>query len=663
MAKFFTKANIVDMFQKERDKAIKNLNPTAGSVVTLQDPSNIDIFSHFQMLRRKLEALDINYARFDYQTNVKTVKNSGDLFLVREEIFYQLILCMHEILGNQGLYEALYAGQTKTKYTALPFINLNGVLDKFALGIFGSITATSDIDVGFQYSGLDNTTCALHYVLKLFEDMFLILLGKRSLDFDIEGYATMVTIPRNVQPQVDENNNVLEDFFLDTRPFELKQFLEIVPYAYASIYRNMLEVMDPIAIYLHGNENKISDVVRLKCLEIFNEYYKAKPAIYDDLTRMFELMKSILNDTNVTRRQSVRIAQSTRGTSTYTHNQAIIIGVEKVNEYWYANVKTGYQLKDYDSRRTLYYEKVFECETLINTKKLALFAKEPIDKEFVVAVIQKNGASLICRAESHICAPTITHVVRIMQGLSNDVGKKTANIQCRNDNKDKANVSSSPFCTLGFYGYVIALMEQIGFVWRWTNSGYCGVSKTDNHKEDDAQCDKKINKYATRLNSTLEIVHDLYPNANLNIEIANDPSLPTPTADQNCINKGNDFRDYTYSCNNEEAKPFMKDNCFSEEVQSILCNKGTNESVQLIAKRNPAYKKKYNRESFPTSSARTSYARMSIQGLPVKPKGGFLTRKADRKAYKKSQRKAHRKAHRKTHKKVQRKTRYRKKRV
>ena len=70
-------------------------------------------------------------------------------------------------------------------------------LKNFKMGIFGSITPTSDIDIGVQYSGNGLEKPGLSYIVSRFENLFVSLTGKEtgSLAYDIETYADMMTLP------------------------------------------------------------------------------------------------------------------------------------------------------------------------------------------------------------------------------------------------------------------------------------------------------------------------------------------------------------------------------------------------------------------------------------------------------------------------------------
>ncbi len=82
--------------------------------------------------------------------------------------------------------------------------------ENITFGIFGSMSATSDIDVGIQYSGKNPEFTGLASIVLRCEQLFLIFTNVSSLHFDIEIYADLMTITR----PSDINPNVTEEQFI-----------------------------------------------------------------------------------------------------------------------------------------------------------------------------------------------------------------------------------------------------------------------------------------------------------------------------------------------------------------------------------------------------------------------------------------------------------------
>jgi hypothetical protein len=93
--------------------------------------------------------------------------------------------------------------------------------------------------------------------------------------------------------------------------------------------------------------------------------------------------------------------------------------------------------------------------------------------------------------ESYAAAPTITHVVRILQADKTNAEKyktKTPEELCDDENK----VQNSAYCAIGKYGFVISILEQMGYMSRFYKH-YCVGDHIDQ-----AKCDKKMKKYGDR---------------------------------------------------------------------------------------------------------------------------------------------------------------------
>jgi hypothetical protein len=91
------------------------------------------------------------------------------------------------------------------------------------------------------------------------------------------------------------------------------------------------------------------------------------------------------------------------------------------------------------------------------------------------------------RAESYNCAPTIAHVVRVLQATKDNPDKyKTITPEYCLQNK-----ANDPFCIIGIYGFLTSIYEQLGYIYRF-HLTYCTPNKQ-------AKCDKKLDKYSIRV--------------------------------------------------------------------------------------------------------------------------------------------------------------------
>jgi hypothetical protein len=95
--------------------------------------------------------------------------------------------------------------------------------------------------------------------------------------------------------------------------------------------------------------------------------------------------------------------------------------------------------------------------------------------------------------ESYLCAPTIIHIVRVLQASKNvDYKRKTADIYC----KDKP-IHVDPFCSIGLVGFMLSALEQIGYLLRFQG------------------LPEKIKKYSVRLEDAVHHIDQIYNHRSL----------------------------------------------------------------------------------------------------------------------------------------------------
>lgn len=418
----------------------------------------------------KLDGTDIK--SFDYAHNVihQDDITQKKMWIVRTFIFYQLLLYVTITLMNPGLYNQVYSDTSKFPFREDVIDELN----TFQMGIFGSITPQSDIDIGIQYSGSALTKPALAYVVSRFENSFLEFTTLNSLQFDIETYADMMTLTKEIgqkggrkalsitsansnkalpletfkaESELLPTRNTQDYFYLDTSNFSLQHFQKTLICAGTSILRNaVLFQMDVLGRSLTNEEivnivtnYNISDAMNIN--EVFGYFYND---IKGDLTTdWLEKAKPIVID---------------------------------------------YMTSNYDSGRYRYYDLVNIAE---QGKFEATSLPGILTPDVICDLIVNIGMALTYRMESYTCAPTVIHVVRILQASKKDAEKYktiTPRTYCVGEIK-----SLDPFCSIGKYGYALSCLEQIGYVYRFYNT-YC-IEGTHYNK---AKCDKKLLKYVTR---------------------------------------------------------------------------------------------------------------------------------------------------------------------
>jgi hypothetical protein len=127
-------------------------------------------------------------ADFDYPHQIREYDDTVQkkLWCLRTLLFYQLLITGTEMMNDEQLFDAVYAYSTSQGIT--PKRDFRGdivsELKNYKLGIFGSITPLSDIDLGVQFSGF-NSLVGLAHIVSVLEDLFLILTGNDSGKSDI----------------------------------------------------------------------------------------------------------------------------------------------------------------------------------------------------------------------------------------------------------------------------------------------------------------------------------------------------------------------------------------------------------------------------------------------------------------------------------------------
>ena len=226
----------------------------------------------------------------NYTTYVKMFHNPIDkerqqqLFIARTILFYQLLQYLVVTFENEKLYNETYTDKDEDEWKFRDDISKS--MRDFKMGIFGSMKPTSDIDLGIQYTG-DYTKCkpALSYFVSRFEKLFLIFTNQTSLDFDIETYADMTTIP-NQNIEEKEHPDV---FYLSTSGIDEYQYNRIVKCAKYSIARNYLLAIKELGKKQNNNltlENIRDSLTGIVAVNQLNTIFDMKESFKDEISYM-----------------------------------------------------------------------------------------------------------------------------------------------------------------------------------------------------------------------------------------------------------------------------------------------------------------------------------------------------------------------------------------
>jgi hypothetical protein len=401
----------------------------------------------------------------------KSIQNN--LWIARTYLFYQLMIFAVVILGSNtpDLYNSVFGTVSATVF---PFRqNFAGELKNYQMGIFGSKTPTSDIDVGIQYIGTEAPTSnyvpALAYIISTFENLFIAFTGKSSLEFDIEPYADMYLYKGNGKDTKDEKNTGdgnFDYFYLDTSTFTEADFKQILPIAGQSIARNVL--MD----------NQALDTSQLTY------------GVINDIVNSAVMSNNKFNDQEK--------SYANFGTQITDTGISAALNDPKWLMDSIAKMKTFLQ-SDYNSQRAQYYQAVDAAENLKFKVAPTFSHAQKLNNSQKCQLILAFGEALSYRMESYTASPTITYVVRILQA-----GDKTKYVNIK-PKEYCANYKpgEEPFCVLGKYGFVITILEQMGYMYRFYQH-YCVGGHIDQ-----AKCEKKIEKYGKRFVSAIQKYKEL----------------------------------------------------------------------------------------------------------------------------------------------------------
>jgi hypothetical protein len=163
--------------------------------------------------------------------------------------------------------------------------------------------------------------------------------------------------------------------------------------------------------------------------------------------------------------------------------------------------------KSYDEARTRYYELVDIAETSLKDVRDQNLNNNSIinlTNDKIIEIMKKIAHALVYRAESYTCAPTVMHVVRVLQA-NKDNPTKYINMVPGYCATQK---SIDAYCNIGKYGYLMSMYEQIGNIYRF-HLNYCikDIKEDSNYNEE--KCNKKYDKYNERFIKAIESIESI----------------------------------------------------------------------------------------------------------------------------------------------------------
>lgn len=356
-----------------------------------------------------------------------------------------------------------------------------GEFNYIILGIFGSNKVTSDIDIGVSYkvgTNLNNHEIKkLSFFIEKFEKSF-VEMKYTSLDIDVEMYADYFLSIKDGAP------------FIKTTEVGFEKCLPIV---LSGILKNRIQAFfDSNEINDCDTRRLITKIKNQKCMEhdVNTEIEIAKEGLINEF--------KLLIITHVSGKQ-VDKCKNILNKITKSHLNEATTYLKK------------YMNADYPSACKIYYNYLDKAHELYK-KYFFKSQNEKTMNELSKAI----SNALIFRAESHICAPTIYHIVYKLQGnnMFNNIDEKITNL-----------------------GYEISTLEQLGFMNRF-NIVY---------KDDFTTGNRKYDKYHMRLENALNNINIQKSPENVKsksktIKKSSKPSKRTKTKSKNKSLKSNQRR-------------------------------------------------------------------------------------------------------------------------
>jgi hypothetical protein len=501
---------IEDNIKEESEVVLNNFLKTIGQY-NEETKNRVITESHALLERNFDESINtLKTQRKELEENLKeTLENPTELqiqlWINRHNIYYRILL--HVIEENP----------VKNGVSIQPFTsNIPDIAD-YKISSFGSNNPTSDIDACIQYNGEgDNRVSG---VIKAIEDIYDVYF-EGSLNLDIEFYDSYIS-------EIRDAKETYKYSFIE-KDFGQKEFFKLFPYAIASMARNIYMGLEEKKHSGAKNRGHFIDILKRFCkgkgdftlhdTESLSSVGKDK---FDIIIRaslviikiVFSLVRfeSASSSSQPTSQIKFETILGEIKDQIHVNDRSIIESIKKMVAPYF-NI-TGTPVKVYNTRRETYYEKLEKVETLIKQG-----GGDDGDKHIneIIAICEAQ----LWRQEGYVCIPTVMHIPRLMQkcsdpkrdgcidipsidylNKSSSKGRRASLIQsfiasdACHEYKSSSEMNRFPLCLLGTYGYLLSLIEQVGYMVRFFLS----------HDRFD-ETDTKFKKYQTRLLDAVNMI-------------------------------------------------------------------------------------------------------------------------------------------------------------
>lgn len=427
----------IELYHKNAFKKFKEKNQSMGS-----DSTTIPVFSSF----------------FEFTETEKNMLSHS--FKIEENKDYHKILHGIEDDKNKNLLWIKRLGHIcsalKETFSKMVFTSDDVI---FKLGIFGSESVTSDIDIGVCYDVAYKVTKdspKISDVVKHFEDCF-VKLKYTSLDLDVEMYGDY--LKKREKPYLKANQNVYDT---------------CLPYIVAGMLKNKLQAKYDQISGCHDIRRSIKDHLGEEDKTVENrdaeqkEVSECPSGFKEDVKLIPENIKDFLPHNLIDGRQT----QITGFCDT-----TLAASVEK-DKLEAQTILDGYVKRNYNKGRTEYYNLLNDIHCAYSSsfnETNNLLSNNDI-------LYEKICKALVYRAESYITPSTVYHVVYEIQ------------------NKQKG-------LDLNDYDYKISALEQLSYFMRFYHQYETETKESEiteiKESEIAQKIDKKNGKYMGRLGHAL----------------------------------------------------------------------------------------------------------------------------------------------------------------
>jgi len=512
---------IEDNIKKESEVVLNNFLKTIGQY-NEETKNRVITESHALLERNFDESINtLKTQRKELEENLKgtpeTFKEKRSelqiqLWINRHNIYYRILLRVIEqnpVKNGVSIQDDSTQGVSIQPFTS----NIPDIAD-YKISSFGSNNPTSDIDACIQYNG--TTDNRVSGVIKAIEDIYAAYFDG-SLNLDIEFYDSYISVIRDAKETYKYS-------FIE-KDFGQNEFFKLFPYAIASMARNIYMGLEEKKHPGAKSREDFIDILKMFCKgkEDFTLHDTEYPSSdvgkdkFDIIIRASLVIIKIVFSL-------VSFESASASTQTTSHiefekilgeikdrirvNDRLIIDEIKKMVAPYFNI-TGTPVKVYNTRRETYYEKLEKVETLIKQG-----GGDDIDE--IIAICEAQ----LWRQEGYVCIPTVMHIPRLMQkcndpqrdgcidipsidylNKSSSKGRRASLIQSSiasdacHEYKSSSEMNRFPLCLLGTYGYLLSLIEQVGYMVRF----FLSHDKFD-------ETDTKFKKYQTRLLDAVNMI-------------------------------------------------------------------------------------------------------------------------------------------------------------